>query len=805
MISTSFFDSSTIKWEPCSDPLPEHPHMARILDGLEKGLSFNQAAWGKGTAAAMARIQASVEKRNPWRSPLAYKGESLPSPVSRWLRNTIAHWDYIYTQKPHLKTTINIGDIQDEVIGQSSKSSVVDFVGDWGRGRSFSDFHIVKPYVSEIYRRVMRERDCYKADEILEGIERRLTLSGSAGLGSLMLTQNEEKLSSFAKKTASYLWGLICAENAEIVSISFVINKRTGETFTCDFPSKAALYVINNYLGYSSEDVAEKCHVARGYGLEPFINRLKSPDFILRRFRAIKRLALADFLREYGFVNRAREAFVSDILVSDRKFQKQRNQHLMDNMVVYDVNNLDNFHLLADMVSKSTNNADNRFYELLARFKGFAEYAEEFGFQGGMFTLTTPSRFHAFSTNGQPNQKWLKADKPTAQDGAQWLSHSWALVQSRLAKCGIKLFGFRFCEPHHDGTIHYHIAAWFNPCHKKTVIKTFQAVMLMEKEKGALKRRFNYLLADKEKGAKGMIGYFLPYISKNTNGRKLSGHDELAPVDPAASCEKDASPVDRVDSWKSSYRFRQFSQIGGPSVTAWREMRRIRSEFNKDSSMFKHLTQAEWFALESVRAAADAGDWKQFCIAMGGVSVKRKDQTISIKYETPKAFEKILENLDKEFTKEFKKTRYGDTAKARVAGINFPYIRQIVDADSDSFALKSTMYALFVKTRTTEWCISDKKQFEKMKSRSLEFVSDQFDQLILSGDYQVMDEDVYSRYLELVDEENSLFQREILLDSGGIPSDWVPVFDDYLGSNVVDDFDFPVWAFADDVQGAALN
>lgn len=847
MISTSFLGASPMQWEPYDGELPEQPYIARYADGLKLGLSFNEALYGKFAAASMARLRRKVEKRHPWRSPSAPRIKFDSPALAGWELGLESSYSLVdpKTGKSfnQLKSQFNIIPLEENNRDEFNALSNWQGSGsDWNLRRHLcTSFRALTPYVTKIYKRVMAERNCRKADELLESIEKRLSLSGSAGLGTLMLTENEEKLSEFAKKTASYLCHLIFSEFATPVTVSYVKNKRKKIIFSCEFPSEAALYVIKNYLGYSAADVAEKCDPDNGFGLDPFINRLKSGDFVLRRFRAIKRLCLADFLREYGFVNKAREPFIADALVSDRKHQKQRNDTLLKNMVVYDVNDTDNFHALADLVAKSTNNIDNRFYELLARFKGFAEYAEEFGFQGAMLTMTAPSRFHAFSPTGQPNQKWLKSDKPTARDGADWLAHHWALIQARLAKEGIRLFGFRFCEPHHDGTIHYHLAVWFQPDEQETVIKTFESVMLMEKEKGALKHRFNYILADKKHGAKGMIGYFLPYISKNTNGRKLNGHDECShsrdscsrlssavsmevneygsggsgfsysdssPSGIAAgsgSVSKGATPVERVDSWKCAYRFRQFSQIGGPSVTAWREMRRIRNEFNKDSSMFNHLTQAEWFALESVRAAADAGDWKQFCIAMGGVSVKRKKQTVTVQYSTPKAFEKILERLDKDFTEDFKKTRYGDTAKARVAGLNFPYVRNLVKADSDGFALKATMFSLFVKTRTTEWAVTDKQHFEKWKSRSLEFVSDQFEQLILAEEYQVMDEELYQRYVDLVDEQNSVFDRAILLDGDGIPEDWYPVFESYLDSPIAENMDFQVWAFADDAQGAALS
>ena len=404
----------------------------------------------------------------------------------------------------------------------------------------------------------LSEKQTYvEANRFLGKLDKRLQLH------DLNLTDNIDELKKFASEKASVCRKVIYANTPD-------------EAFhTCKD-------IFANYQLKLPQDKTDA-----------FLKKAACEKYWLLRIKKKSIQVMEDVRRLCGAVHKSGGIYCSNDGVSNWEHFQQLSKEFMEKTFLESEDG--QLLSLAEIAKSNISNPANRRAEMMVRVRGFEEVAQVMGHVGEFYTITTPSRMHARHQDGKENEKH---DGTTVSQAQEYLCELWSRIRAKLDRDDIKVYGVRVCEPHHDGTPHWHLLLFMHPDHTEQArnIISHYALETDGKEPGANKHRFKAEAIDSNKG--DAASYISKYLAKNIDGEHLD--DDLYGKSAKSSAR-------RIRAWASSHKIRQFQFIGGPSVTLWRQLRKLKADCHDD--------------LKPYFEAADAGDWAAYVLLMGGVNL----------------------------------------------------------------------------------------------------------------------------------------------------------------------------------------
>ncbi|HAS1075324.1 TPA: replication endonuclease [Enterobacter cloacae] len=329
-------------------------------------------------------------------------------------------------------------------------------------------------------------------------------------------------------------------------------------------------------------------------------------------------------LRAVCLVNKKASPYVSyEAVIHKRELRRKSLEFFQSHELVNaDGDKLD----MEDVVNASSSNPAHRRNEMMACVKGLELIAEMRGDCAVFYTITCPSRFHATLNNGRPNPKWTSE---TVRQSSDYLVDTFAAFRKALHKAGLRWYGVRVAEPHHDGTVHWHLLCFMRKKDRRTLTALLRKFAIRE-DRAELGNntgpRFKSELINPRKGTP--TSYIAKYISKNIDGRGLA--KEIS-KETGKSLRDSA---EHVSAWASLHRVQQFRFFGIPGRQAYRELRLLAGQAARAQGDKKAGAPVlENARLDAVLAAADAGCFATYIMKQGGVLVPRKHHLIRTAYE----------------------------------------------------------------------------------------------------------------------------------------------------------------------------
>ncbi|MGF2651557.1 replication endonuclease [Serratia marcescens] len=356
--------------------------------------------------------------------------------------------------------------------------------------------------------------------------------------------------------------------------------------------------------------------------------RLSCADWWNTKLWRLRRIWREEQSRAACLVSRKKSAYLSQDALTEFREQRRRMKQFLNS---HELVNEDGFTIdLADVYYSGNSNPLHRRHEMMANMKGLELIAQERGDVAVFVTVTCPSAWHATTEDGHPNPKW---NGSTIRDTSDYLVYRFfAAVRKKLNRKKLRWYGVRVAEPHHDGTVHWHMMIFTRPEDRETIVNEMRDIAIREDrdELGDdITPRFKHEIITPDKGTP--TGYIATYIGKNLDKGAVKGNDPKTgkPLVDDESGLVMTESVERAVGWAGLHGVRQFQFFGIPSRQVWRELRRLACQMARTPDGPQALPDP---AMDDVLVAADAGCFASYITKQGGVLIPRKDYVVRTAY-----------------------------------------------------------------------------------------------------------------------------------------------------------------------------
>ena len=271
-----------------------------------------------------------------------------------------------------------------------------------------------------------------------------------------------------------------------------------------------------------------------------------------RKLRTIHFQNIECIAQLIGLINGKRQKYVTNYSVKCKKHSRSVHNTFFNSLLVMDEAGSE--HELIDFIQASLSNPSNRQAELMMRMFGAAKYAQNEQYSAHLITILCPKEMKASYNNGRLNRNYLNNSAREAND---FINKVWRNTRSSLDKKTKNYFGFRVAEPCKDGSPHWHMIVYSSPHDTELVISTLKKKINQSYrflgEKYACK--FHSKKLKEESDVKTALHYLLKSIKQNI--------------------KDDSDAKERISTWASANKIRQYAQFGLPPIGLIRTARKL--------------------------------------------------------------------------------------------------------------------------------------------------------------------------------------------------------------------------------------